>query len=427
MNTFAVIILVALVGEYVLSVATGVLNARAFSPTLPAEFTGVFDDATYAQAQRYTATRTRLGLIRGAFDLAVVLLFWFAGGFEWLDQALRGLDRGPVVTGLLYIGGLGVASTLLGLPFRIYSTFGIEARYGFNRTTPTTFVADLLKGVLLAVVLGGALLAIILGFFEWAGPLAWLWCWIAATVFMLAIQFVAPTWIMPLFNTFTPLDTGDLHDAILQYARSARFPLRGIFVVDGSRRSSKANAFFTGFGRHKRIGLFDTLVEQYTVPELVAVVAHEVGHYKKRHVWQGMALSIAHLGAMLWILSLFLEQEGLFAAFYVTEPSVYAGLLFFGLLFTPVELVLSVLVNLFSRRNEFEADRFAAETTGSGEPLITALKKLSADTLTNLTPHPLAVFLSYSHPPVLQRIAALRRLAARGETPRSTESGEAPA
>ncbi len=427
MNTFAVIILVALVGEYVLSVATGVLNARAFSPTLPAEFTGVFDDATYAQAQRYTATRTRLGLIRGAFDLAVVLLFWFAGGFEWLDQALRGLDRGPVVTGLLYIGGLGVASTLLGLPFRIYSTFGIEARYGFNRTTPTTFVADLLKGVLLAVVLGGALLAIILGFFEWAGPLAWLWCWIAATVFMLAIQFVAPTWIMPLFNTFTPLDTGDLHDAILQYARSARFPLRGIFVVDGSRRSSKANAFFTGFGRHKRIGLFDTLVEQYTVPELVAVVAHEVGHYKKRHVWQGMALSIAHLGAMLWILSLFLEQEGLFAAFYVTKPSVYAGLLFFGLLFTPVELVLSVLVNLFSRRNEFEADRFAAETTGSGEPLITALKKLSADTLTNLTPHPLAVFLSYSHPPVLQRIAALRRLAARGETPRSTESGEAPA
>ena len=427
MNTFAVIILVALVGEYVLSVATGVLNARAFSPTLPAEFTGVFDDATYAQAQRYTATRTRLGLIRGAFDLAVVLLFWFAGGFEWLDQALRGLDRGPVVTGLLYIGGLGVASTLLGLPFRIYSTFGIEARYGFNRTTPTTFVADLLKGVLLAVVLGGALLAIILGFFEWAGPLAWLWCWIAATVFMLAIQFVAPTWIMPLFNTFTPLDTGDLHDAILQYARSARFPLRGIFVVDGSRRSSKANAFFTGFGRHKRIGLFDTLVEQYTVPELVAVVAHEVGHYKKRHVWQGMALSIAHLGAMLWILSLFLEQEGLFAAFYVTEPSVYAGLLFFGLLFTPVELVLSVLVNLFSRRNEFEADRFAAETTGSGEPLIDALKKLSADTLTNLTPHPLAVFLSYSHPPVLQRIAALRRLAARGETPRSTESGEAPA
>ena len=412
MNTFAVIILVALVGEYLLHLLSGALNVRAFSPTLPAEFAGVFDDEKYARAQRYTATRTRYGLIRGAFDLAIVLAFWFAGGFAWLDTLARGLGYGPVVTGLFYIGALGLASTLLGLPFRAYSTFVIEARYGFNRTTVATFVADTLKSLVLAALLGGLLLAMILAFFEWAGPLAWLWCWIAATVFMLAVQFIAPTWIMPLFNKFTPLERGDLHDAILGYARKARFPLRGLFVVDGSRRSSKANAFFTGFGKNKRIGLFDTLVDEYTVPELVAVVAHEVGHYKKRHIWQRMALSIGHLGAMLWILSLFLGQEGLFAAFYVSEPSVYAGLLFFGLLFTPVELVLSILVNLFSRQNEFEADRFAAETTGSGEPLIAALKKLSADNLSNLTPHPLAVFLDYSHPPVLQRIAALRQTAA---------------
>ena len=412
MNTFAIVILVALVGEFLLRVVSGVLNVRAFSPTLPAEFAGVFDDEKYARAQRYTATRTRFGLLRGAFDLAIVLLFWFAGGFAWLDTLARGLGHGPVVTGLLYIGALGLASILLGLPFRAYSTFVIEARYGFNRTTVGTFVADTLKSLVLAALLGGLLLAMILAFFEWAGPLAWLWCWIAATVFMLAVQFIAPTWIMPLFNKFTALESGDLHDAILGYARKADFPLRGLFVVDGSRRSSKANAFFTGFGKNKRIGLFDTLVDEYTVPELVAVVAHEVGHYKKRHIWQRMALSIGHLGAMLWILSLFLGQEGLFAAFYVSEPSVYAGLLFFGLLFTPVELVLSILVNLFSRRNEFEADRFAAETTGSGEPLIAALKKLSADNLSNLTPHPLAVFLDYSHPPVLQRIAALRQAAA---------------
>ena len=411
MNTFAIIILVALVGEYLLHLVSGALNVRAFSPALPAEFTGVFDDEKYARAQRYTATRTRFGLIRGAFDLAVVLAFWFAGGFAWLDALLRGLGHGPVATGLLYIGAIGLASILLGLPFRAYSTFVIEARYGFNRTTAATFVADTLKSLVLAALLGGLLLAVILWFFAWAGPLAWLWCWIAATVFMLAVQFIAPTWIMPLFNKFTPLDSGDLHDAILGYARKADFPLRGLFVVDGSRRSSKANAFFTGFGKNKRIGLFDTLVDEYTVPELVAVVAHEVGHYKRRHIWQRMALSIGHLGAMLWILSLFLEQEGLFAAFYVGEPSVYAGLLFFGLLFTPVELVLSILVNLFSRQNEFEADRFAAETTGSGEPLIAALKKLSADNLSNLTPHPLAVFLDYSHPPVLQRIAALRQTA----------------
>lgn len=412
MNTFAIVILAALVGEYLLRVVSGALNLRAFSPTLPAEFAGVLDDEKYAAAGRYTAARTRFGLTRGAFDLAVLLVFWFAGGFAWLDTLLRGWGHGPVVTGLLYIGALGLASILLGLPFRAYSTFVIETRYGFNRTTAGTFAADTLKSLLLAVVLGGALLAVILAFFEWAGPLAWLWCWMAATGFLLAVQFIAPTWIMPLFNTFTPLESGDLHDAILDYARRARFPLRGLFVVDGSRRSSKANAFFTGFGKNKRIGLFDTLVEQYSVPELVAVVAHEVGHYKRRHIWQRMALSIGHLGAMLWILSLFLGQEGLFAAFHVGEPSVYAGLLFFGLLFTPVELALSIVVNLFSRRNEFEADRFAAETTGSGEPLIAALKKLSADNLSNLTPHPLAVFLDYSHPPVLQRIAALRRTAA---------------
>lgn len=409
MNTFAIVILVALVGEYLLRVVSGALNVRAFSPTLPAEFAGVFDEEKYAEARRYTATRTRYGLIRGAFDLAVVLVFWFAGGFAWLDTALRGLGHGPVATGLLYVGALGLASVLLGLPFRAYSTFVIEARHGFNRTTAATFAADTLKSLALAALLGGLLLAVVLAFFEWAGPAAWLWCWIAATAFLLAVQFVAPNWIMPLFNTFTPLDRGDLHDAVLDCARKARFPLRGLFVVDGSRRSSKANAFFTGFGRNKRIGLFDTLVEQHTVPELVAVVAHEIGHYKRRHVWWRMALSIGHLGAMLWILSLFLGQEGLFAAFYVSEPSVYAGLLFFGLLFTPVELALSILVNVFSRRNEFEADRFAAETTGGGEPLISALKKLSADNLSNLTPHPLAVFLDYSHPPVLQRIAALRR------------------
>ena len=412
MNTFALVILIALVGEYLLGAVSGLLSARSFSPAVPAEFAGVFDDDKYARARRYTATRTRFGLVRGAFDLAVTLAFWFAGGFAWLDGMVRGLGQGPVTTGLAYVGVLALAATLLGLPFRAWSTFVIEARYGFNRTTPGTFAADAAKGAALTVVLGGLLLAVVLAFFEWAGPLAWLWCWIAATAFILAVQFVAPTWIMPLFNTFTPLDGGDLHDAILACARSARFPLRGIFVVDGSRRSSKANAFFTGFGKHKRIGLFDTLVDQYTVPELVAVVAHEIGHYKKRHVWQGMALSIGHLGAMLWVLSLFLDQEGLFAAFYVGETSVYAGLVFFSLLFTPVELVLSVVVHLFSRKNEFEADRFAAETTGSGAPLVSALKKLSADNLANLTPHPLDVFLHYSHPPVLQRIAALQRPAA---------------
>ena len=409
MNEFALIILVAIVGEYALSALSSVLNLRALSPALPAEFGGVFEGERYARSQEYTRTRTRFGLVRGAVSLAVVLAWWQAGGFEWLDQLLRGLGYGSIVTGLLYIGALGLASTVLGLPFRIYSTFVIEQRFGFNRTTPATFAADLLKSLALTLVLGGVLLGAVLVFFEWTGALAWLWCWLAATVFLLVFQFVAPTWIMPLFNTFTPLESGALRDAILDYARRADFPVRDIFVVDGSRRSSKANAFFTGIGRNKRIGLFDTLVRDYGVGELVAVVAHEVGHYKKGHVTQGLALQIGYLGALFFILSLVLRQEGLFAAFYMSEMSIYAGLVFFGLLFTPVELLLSLLVNAVSRKNEFQADAFAAGTTGSGEPLIAALKKLSADGLTNLTPHPLHVFLHYSHPPVLQRIEALRR------------------
>ena len=410
MNTFAVIILVAIIGEYLLGLASSILSLRTFSPTLPAEFRDVFDEDKYAQARHYSKTRTYFGFIHSSVDLIILLTFWFSGGFEWFDQVVRTAGYGPLGSGLVYIGSLTLASSLLGLPFRLYSTFVIEARFGFNRTTVGTFASDLLKGLVLGVVLGGLLLAVVLLFFEWAGPLAWLWCWLAATAFMLAIQFVAPTWIMPIFNKFTALEDGELHDAIVNYTRSASFPLQGLFIVDGSRRSSKANAFFTGFGTNKRIGLFDTLVDDYSVQEVVAVVAHEVGHYKKQHIVKSMVLSVAHLGVMFWVLSFFLRQEALFAAFSVTEPSVYTGLLFFGLLFTPVELVLSVLLNVFSRKNEFEADEFSAMTTGDGESLVRALKKLSADNLSNLTPHPVDVFLHYSHPPVLERIRSLHKI-----------------
>ncbi len=410
MNTYAWIVLVALLGELALSVVTSVLNIRAMSPTVPDEFRPTYDDETYGRSQAYTRTRTRFGLVHELVSLTALLLFWRLDGFGWLDQLCRGAELGPIPTGLLFIGALVVGTTALGLPFRIYSTFVIEERFGFNRTTGRTFVLDRVKGLALGAVLGGGLLAAVLFFFEWAGPLAWLWCWGAVIVFTLTAQFVAPTWIMPLFNTFSPLDGGELKDALVDYARSTKFPLDGIWVIDGSRRSAKANAFFTGFGSRKRIALFDTLIEKQTTHELVAIVAHEVGHYKRRHILKGLALSVAHTGALFWLLSLFLDQQGLFDAFSVSEPSVHAGLVFFGLVFTPIELVLSVLVNLMSRRYEFEADAFAADTTGSAEPMITALKKLSADGLSNLTPHPLQVFLHHSHPPVLERITALRAL-----------------
>ena len=410
MNTYAFIVLVALTGEYILSIVTSLLNIQAMTPRVPHEFRSVYDEDTYRQSQVYTRARTRFGLMQSTLSLTVLLFFWQIGGFEWLDRVARELAAGPVATGLVFVGTLVAGSTALGLPFRIYSTFVIEERFGFNRTTAATFTLDLVKGLLLGGLLGATLLSIVLFLFELTGSWAWLWCWGATTIFLLLAQFIAPTWIMPLFNTFTPLGTGELKDALIAYSQAARFPLEGGFVIDGSRRSAKANAFFTGFGKHKRIALFDTLIAKQTTAELVAVVAHEVGHYRRGHILRNLVFGIAHTGVLFWVLSLCLKQQGLFEAFGVAEPSVHAGLVFFSLLFTPVELVLSVLVHRFSRQYEFEADAFAAETTGSAEPLVSALKKLSADNLSNLTPHPLEVYLHHSHPPVLQRIDALRAL-----------------
>ena len=413
MNVYAWIVLVALLGEFILSVVTSVLNVRAMSPAVPDAFRAAYDDDAYARSQAYTRVRSWLGLCQGTASLVALLLFWRLGGFGWLDDSCRAFGLGPVPTGLMFVATLLLGSMALGLPFRLYGTFVIEERFGFNRTTWRTFCLDLVKGLALGAVLGGALLALLLWLFESAGPVAWIGCWAVTTAFALAAQFLAPTWIMPLFNTFSPLDKPELKAALEDYAQSTHFPLDDIFVVDGSRRSAKANAFFTGFGSRKRIGLFDTLIERHTTPELVAVVAHEVGHYQRGHMLKSLALGVVHTGALFWLLAQFLEQPGLFAAFAVAEPSVYAGMVFFGLLFTPIDLVLSVVINLVSRKHEFEADAFAAETTGGVEPMVSALTKLSTDSLSNLTPHPLEVFLHHSHPPVLRRIAALRALAAR--------------
>jgi STE24 endopeptidase len=253
----------------------------------------------------------------------------------------------------------------------------------------------------------------VLAFFQYAGPGAWVYCWAATTLFLLGVQYIAPTWIMPLFNTFQPLEPGPLREALLAYARRINFPLQDVYVMDGSRRSSKSNAFFTGFGKHKRVALFDTLIAQLTHPELVAVLAHEIGHYKKKHILHGLLLSIAHMGVVFFLLSIFLQHQGLFQAFYMQQPSVYAGLIFFGLLYMPLELLLSIGRHVFSRRREYAADRFAVETFGQPEAMAQALQKLSVQNLSNLTPHPFYVFLHYSHPPVFERIQAIRRAAMR--------------
>ncbi len=408
MNSYAILILAFLLAEYCIGVAANLLNLRAMRSEIPPDISDLYNMEERARTREYTSARTRFRLTSSAFDLLLLLAFWFAGGFNSLDLLVRSWELSPIWTGVAYIGVLMIARAVISLPFSIYDTFVLEARFGFNKTTPALFAADRVKGLLLAVLLGGPLLAGVLAFFQYAGPIAWLYCWGAATLFILIVQFVAPAWIMPLFNRFKPLEEGELRRSILDYAGSVDFSLTNIFIIDGSRRSSRANAFFSGFGRFKRIALYDTLVANHTVPELVAVVAHEVGHYKRKHIVQGMIIAILHIGVLTFLLSFFLTERALYDAFYMEQSSIYAGLIFFGLLLSPVELVLSVLMQILSRRNEFEADRYATVTTQTPGAMIDALKKLSVDNLANPTPHPLFVFLYYSHPPLFERIRAIR-------------------
>ena len=410
MNIFAYIILAALLIDFILDIIIDILNLKALREELPSEFEGIYDAEIYRKSQEYTRVNTKFGFITGAFGLAVTLVFWFAGGFNYLDQIVRGWGWHPIWNGLAYVGILISFKTVISIPFNIYGTFVIEERFGFNKTTPKTFITDMMKGLALGVALGGPLFAGLLAFFQYAGSFAWLYCWIATTVFSLIVQFIAPTWIMPLFNKFTPIEDGELKDTILSYAEKVKFSLKGVFIMDGSRRSSKSNAFFTGFGKNKRIALFDTLISKHTTSELLAVLAHEIGHYKKKHIIQGMIIGIIHTGVMFFLLSLFISNKGLFDAFFMQDISIYAGFLFFGMLYAPIEMVLSVFMHVRSRKNEYQADRFAVETTGESLPMIDALKKLSKDNLSNLTPHPLNVFFNYSHPPVLQRIKAIRSI-----------------
>ncbi len=404
------IILATLIISYLMNNLADYLNLGNLSPILPKTFSNVYDGDRYDRSQRYLRETTRMGVVTSSVDLVLLLCFWFFGGFGLLDTFIRGLGQHPIISGLLFIGILSGFKLILALPFSIYNTFVIEERFGFNKITPKIFILDMIKSIILSVILGAALLSLIFWFFESAGAWAWILCWSATSIFLLAVQYIVPTWIMPLFNTFTPLEEGPLKESIFTYARSIDFPLTHIFVMDGSKRSAKSNAFFAGFGKNKRIVLYDTLIKEQEDEELVAVLAHEMGHFKKKHILRRLILGIAQMGIIFYLLSLFISHESLFHAFFVDQPSVYAGLIFFSILFSPIDLIISVVMQFFSRKDEYEADRFAALTTKKPQALVSALKKLSAHNLSNLTPHPFYVFLNYSHPPVLVRIRALTRL-----------------
>jgi len=414
-DPYVLVIILALALSSGVDLLVSVLTLRSLQPAPPPEFADVYDAEAYARSQKYTRARTRLDIVEGLFGLAALLAFLLPGGLALTDAVAGrlaalppwGFEDSPVVRGLVFIGLLALAGDLLTLPFSLYRTFVLEERFGFNRSTLRTFFLDRLKGLLLGLLLGGPLLAAVLWFLGASGGAGWLYAWGAAVLFLLVVQYLAPTLLMPLFNTFTPLEEGELRRRIREYMQDVDFDIEGVYIMDGSRRSTKANAFFTGFGATRRIALFDTLVERHPPEEILAVLAHEAGHCKRRHVLKLMLLGMLKAGALFWLLSLLLQAGGLFAAFGL-EPSVHAGLVLFGLLFAPVSLALSAPVNALSRRFEREADGFAVRTLGSGLALAGALKRLASHALANLTPHPLEVALHYSHPPVLERVRRLQ-------------------
>ncbi len=408
MNFWLFIILLIIAISYLLELIVSLLNISALDPSLPKEFAATYNEQEYQKSQEYTRATTSFSLIENSYSTIITVLFLLFGGFNYIDIWVRSFNYGQIVTGLLFIGSLGFLTFVTHLPFSIYSTFVLEERFGFNRTSLQTFILDICKGGLLSIVLGAPILALVLWFFMYAGVYGWLYCWLGVVLFSLVLQFLAPVLIMPLFNKFSPLEDGPLKDRILDYAKQEHFKLQGIFTMDGSKRSSKLNAFFTGFGRFRKIVFYDTLLDKLNDSEIVAVLAHEMGHFKLKHVIKMILASIVQTGIMFYLLGIFLSNTEISSAFRMQHTSVYSSLLFFGFLYSPINLLVSILFHFFSRKNEFAADRYAAQSTGVPEFLVSSLKKLSQANLSNLTPHPTMVFLHYSHPPVLQRIEKLR-------------------
>lgn len=404
-----IIIIAIIVFDFIFDRIMDYLNASRWSNKLPDELKGIYDEEKYRKSQDYSRVNMRFGLFTASLSFLLILLMLTLGGFGYLDTLVRQYTENPIIMALLFFGLLGLASDILSTPFDIYSTFVIEERFGFNRTTPKTYVLDKIKGWFLAALIGGGMMAIFVWFYDTAGNLFWLYAWIVFSAFSIFMMMFYSTLIVPLFNKQKPLEEGELRTAIEDFASKSGFKLDNIFVIDGSKRSSKANAYFSGLGPKKRIVLFDTLIKDHTTEELVAVLAHEVGHYKKKHTKKGMLLSVLNTGVMLYLLGLFINRPELSAALGGQTASFHLGILAFGLLYSPISMVLGILGNRLSRKHEYEADAFAAREYDA-EPLQDALKKLSVNHLSNLRPHPAYVYVHYSHPPLLKRLEHLNRL-----------------
>ena len=410
MNVFLIIILTTVIGIYFLNIVVNILNVRHINAEIPDEFKGYYDAKKYFISQEYLKDNTKLEIITQSIVTPIIIILILKGGFNMADRFVRSLHLGLVPTGLIFVGIFMAAYQLLMIPFSVYRNFVIEEKYGFNRTTKKIFTMDILKTFLLIAGIGGIFLSALLWFFDTIGSTAWIYCWGSVTIFQIFLVLIAPVVIMPLFNKFTPLDEGGLKAAIENYVKLQGFKINGIFKMDGSRRTTKTNAFFTGLGKYRRIVLFDTLIKKHTIEELVSILAHEIGHYKKMHLLKSGIISIAMNGLMFYLLSMLINNTGLFEAFRMEKTSTYAGLIFFGFLYRPIDMLFTVFRNIISRRHEYIADIYSIKSYGKPQAMIEALKKLSVENLSNLTPHPLKVFLEYSHPPVLDRIRAIQEI-----------------
>lgn len=403
-----IVILVIIVADFLIDRYVDFLNTTRWSDRLPDEVKGIYDEKKYAQQQAYQRENHRFGLLTSTFNFVLVLGMLLLFGFAWLNSVVQGWTASPVWAALLFFGILMMAAEVINLPFGWYDNFVIEEKYGFNQSSVRTFVFDKLKGWALTMVLGGALMALIVWLYGKAGSWFWVVAWAVLSGFSVFMAMFYSSLIVPLFNKQTPLGEGELRTAIEEFSGKVGFKIDNIFVIDGSRRSSKANAYFTGLGSKKRIVLYDTLIEEMTTEELVAVLAHEIGHYRKRHVVQGLFLGIAQTGLLLFLFSVVMKSPAISQALGVEQPNFHIGMIAFSILYSPLSMVTGLAMNRLSRKNEFEADAFAAENY-SPTPLITALKKLSVKNLSNLTPHPVYVTFNYSHPPLLQRLEHLHK------------------
>lgn len=408
-NQLLYLILGVVIFDYAIDQALNLLNYKRFDRPIPKPLEDVYSEEEYRKSQAYQKEKAKFGLSTSAFSTLLSLLIIGFGGFGFLDQFLRGYINDPVWLGLAFFAVIFICSDLVNLPFSYYATFVIEQNYGFNKTTLKTFFLDKIKGYFLALViglpLGYALLKIVL---ELGGDF-WIYALLLVSVFILFMNLFYTSLIMPLFNKLRPLEDGELKTAIEAYAQQVNFPLINIYVIDGSKRSTKANAFFSGLGKRKKIVLYDTLMANHTTEELVAVLAHEVGHYKKKHIGQSLVLSILQLAITFFIMSLMIFNEDISLALGAEQLGIHLNFIAFGILYTPISRTTGLLMNILSRRNEYQADEFAVKTF-DGKPLISALKGLSRHSLSNLTPHPWYVFVNYSHPALAQRIRAMQAL-----------------